>query len=526
MKFDNVKIEHITLALQDFKEKGLPVGFKSSAYFDVKIDGELYPPKPIIAYANFYATGEEPTNDFSGGVDTPCFKAFERLGIPIIRKTESMSSNDESKSLKKEFIHWLIANPKVNYYNNDYGKLEQELDRYNDFFSIDIFNASNLKGVKKFLQKELYETATSDFLEFSEKTSRHLPRAVLGNKNYFEFLNTKQSVDQNNNNFTWVPTYKSIVQHIRDKKDHQKILLDLLKNSGCDLFNDQNEQGNLIELDEIDPFTFFCYLNKYFKQRLEILQNLAKSINAPIPKDDYGIPSANPQKVWMFPYKYERNNDEIDRLWSFFFSALENTITNDQFEDILQIRNVALTKITEALFYVAPETYFPINRPTKQYLEEVLGIKPIFKTFTEYQSILNLIKSKSNKPFYQLSYEARQGFENFDSELKDFEKSIEKNNSLDLEIYFQYLEELTNILNLKIGDDRVVFSCKGNYLNFNIGQRITWRLDPKKDKRFYIITDKKINENTLPFDGGPDHFYHVFNSIDDLEQIRISSLNA
>ena len=106
-----------------------------------------------------------------------------------------MSSTDEPKSLKKEFINWLIANPRVNYYNNDYDKLEQELDRYNDFFSIDIYDTSNLKAVKKFLQKELYETATSDFLEFSERTSRHLPRAVLGNKNYFEFLNTRQSTE-------------------------------------------------------------------------------------------------------------------------------------------------------------------------------------------------------------------------------------------------------------------------------------------------------------------------------------------
>ena len=94
MKFDKVKIEHINLALQDFNDQGLPEGFKASAYFDIEIDGELYPPKPIMAYANYHATGEEPTNNFSGGVDTPCFKAFERLGIPIIKKNESMNIDD------------------------------------------------------------------------------------------------------------------------------------------------------------------------------------------------------------------------------------------------------------------------------------------------------------------------------------------------------------------------------------------------------------------------------------------------
>ena len=329
-----------------------------------------------------------------------------------------------------------------------------------------------------------------------------------------------------NDNFSWVPTYKAIVQFLKNKQNDQAGLIELLKDSGCDVFNDQNPEENIIELNEIDPFTFFCYLNKYYKQRLEILQKLSKTINAPLPKDDFGIPSANPQKVWMFPYKYMRNNNEIDRLWKFFHNALENTISDEQFEDVLQIRGVALTKITEALFYIAPETYFPINGPTKPYLEEVLGIDPIFKTFTDYKSILEQIKSKSDKPFYQLSYEAWQWNDNLDSDLRDFQKSIEKNSNQDLGFYFDYLEGLTRNLNLNEGDNRVVFSCKGNYLNFNIGQRVAWRLDPRKGRRYHIMTDQKINENSEPFDGGPDHFYHVFNERDELTQIKKSSFNA
>ena len=334
------------------------------------------------------------------------------------------------------------------------------------------------------------------------------------------------SKSNKNHNFSWVPTYKDIVQFLKDKQNDQAVLLQLLKDSGCDVFNDQYPENSIIELDEIDPFTFFCYLNKYFKQRLEILQKLAKSINAPLPKDDHGIPSANPQKVWMFPYKYMRNNNEIDRLWKFFHNALENTISDEQFEDVLQIRGVALTKITEALFYIAPETYFPINGPTKPYLEEVMGIDPIFKTFTDYKSILDQIKSKSDKPFYQLSYEAWQWNDNLDSEYRDFQKSIEKNSNQDLEFYFDYLEELSRNLNLNEGDNRVVFSCKGNYLNFNIGQRVAWRLDTRKGRRYHIMTDQEINENSEPFDGGPDHYYHVFNERDELTRIKKSSFNA
>ncbi len=109
MKFDKVSTEHINLAIKDFKEKGYPDGFKASAYFDIEIKGELYPPKPIMAYANYHATGGKPINNFSGGVNTPCFKAFERLGISIIKKTESMSSNAELYKLKEDFLkEWPI----------------------------------------------------------------------------------------------------------------------------------------------------------------------------------------------------------------------------------------------------------------------------------------------------------------------------------------------------------------------------------------------------------------------------------
>ena len=41
MKFDKIQKQHITLALQDFKLKGLPVGFKASTYFDIEIDGGI-----------------------------------------------------------------------------------------------------------------------------------------------------------------------------------------------------------------------------------------------------------------------------------------------------------------------------------------------------------------------------------------------------------------------------------------------------------------------------------------------------
>jgi hypothetical protein len=208
--------------------------------------------------------------------------------------------------------------------------------------------------------------------------------------------------------FTWVETHKELTQFLSTKKNSQKELIDLLKSVGITPFNDKEKLGDHdIELNEIDPFTFFCYIYKYGpERRLKYLQKIAETLKLSIPNDDLGIPSANAQRVWLFPYKFERVNNEIDRLWNFFKKAISNNITDDDFADVLSIRNVAKAKITEALFNINPEKYFPINGPSKPYIKNVLGIEPVFETYSDYIALLEKIKNKISIPFYELSYEA------------------------------------------------------------------------------------------------------------------------
>lgn len=210
------------------------------------------------------------------------------------------------------------------------------------------------------------------------------------------------------NKFSWVETHKELTQFLSTKENSQKELINLLKSVGINPFNDKAKLGEHdTELDEIDPFTFFCYIYKYGpKRRLKYLQKIAETLNISIPNDDSGIPSANAQLVWLFPYKYERVNNEIDRLWDFFNKAINNNVTNNDFADVLTIRNVAKAKITEALFNINPEKYFPINGPTKEYLKNELGIAPSFETYSDYIALLESIKSKISIPFYELSYKA------------------------------------------------------------------------------------------------------------------------
>ncbi|AWV96723.1 McrB family protein [Arcticibacterium luteifluviistationis] len=213
----------------------------------------------------------------------------------------------------------------------------------------------------------------------------------------------------NDNRFSWVNTHKHITQYLSTKENSQYELIELLESVGITPFNDKSVEGKEygIKLDEIDPFTFFCYIYKYGdKKRLEKLQEIAEKLGMEKPLGESGIPSAQAQKVWLFPYKFLRVNNEISRLWSLFHKELKGEITDEDFADALTIKSTGKTKLTEALFYVNPEKYLPINGPTKPYIKEELGIDPKFNTYSEYIELLRKIKLKSDLPFYELSYEA------------------------------------------------------------------------------------------------------------------------
>lgn len=207
--------------------------------------------------------------------------------------------------------------------------------------------------------------------------------------------------------FTWVKTHHDLVEIIKKKRDQQSQLVGMLKKVGIDGLHDENDSGERFELKEIDPFTFFCYIYKFGStRRLKFLQDIAAEFKVSIPNDDNGIPSVNALKVCLFPFESGRKNNEINRLWDIFESALNETITDVQFQDVLNINSTGKTKLIEGLFNILPEKYFPINGPTKLYLSEVLGIDPNFDTFTEYMNILNKIREKTAMPFYEISYEA------------------------------------------------------------------------------------------------------------------------
>ena len=207
--------------------------------------------------------------------------------------------------------------------------------------------------------------------------------------------------------FTWVNTYKEITNWLLSKEMEQPLLIIILKEVGVELSSDLNEKGEYFDLNEIDPFTFFAYINKYKKdsKRLEILKKLhAKlELKCKVPNDVFGIPTSHPLKVWLFPFKDIRNNNEIKNLWRLFRQVVNKKIDNGLFQEVLKIRSVGKGKLSIGFFYTNPEFYLPLDSKTTLYLRKHKE-KYCFNTIAEYLSISEKAKDIFHLKPYEISY--------------------------------------------------------------------------------------------------------------------------
>lgn len=218
--------------------------------------------------------------------------------------------------------------------------------------------------------------------------------------------------------FTWIETYKHITQWLKTKRNDSKELIEILKTIGVDGFKDIDEEDNEFELDEIDPFSFFAYLNKYKtdKKRIEILQKLHKELNFDCakPEDVEGIPTSHPLKVRLFPYKRTRGKNDILNLWNLFIQVDVKEIDNDLFQKVLLIKSVGKNKLSISFFYINPEYYVPLDSRTIAYLRA----NNLQYSFDDINSYLNISEKAKNdlelKP-YEISYNA---WENKNIEVK------------------------------------------------------------------------------------------------------------
>ena len=131
---------------------------------------------------------------------------------------------------------------------------------------------------------------------------------------------------------------------------------------------------------DIDPFTVFGLFNKGLTDanRTAILQAFSGMfhIKAEVPLRFDGIPVLNPMKATFYGFMGDREENDIDNLWSMFDAALHlaqqddteaRKLFSDAFDQVITQKCVRWN-ITMGLYWIRPHYYLSLDSRNREYL--------------------------------------------------------------------------------------------------------------------------------------------------------------
>ena len=235
--------------------------------------------------------------------------------------------------------------------------------------------------------------------------------------------------------FLWVDFYQEFAQKLAVYRDDR---LDLIKKVKeiyklSDISMPTLEKDN--NLVDIDPFTVFGMFNKKLRDenRIKLLEAIAKlfDLKSKVPTSFDSLPVLNPQNATYYRFVDERNDGDIDDLWSLFISAIEydkNPISENKenvsnyFDIVNNQKGNGNSKITMGLYWIAPNTFLNLDSrnqwfifesgkfPSKildgiESLDSKISSADYFKLIEKVKTYLQSPESKW-KNFKELSFEA------------------------------------------------------------------------------------------------------------------------
>lgn len=209
--------------------------------------------------------------------------------------------------------------------------------------------------------------------------------------------------------FSWISLFNEIAHWILPYRNRQKELCDILRNVGFTGNLEDEDNNGKKGLEKIDPFTFFSFFMKIKNEenRIGHLKKLKElvGLKRDLPTDFAGVPSAQPMSLWYFGgYEKDRGADVIDLLWDFAEEAISDGLSPKTFQTVLALPRIQIAKLSQGLFWLNPNSFYPIDAH-RNYLEEN-GINPEVANLDDYLNVLEKIKSKFQKPFYEISHDA------------------------------------------------------------------------------------------------------------------------
>lgn len=454
MLFEKVKFEHIIKGIQDFSEKGLPNGFGPSTSFNLMFNGEKYPPKAVMAYANYHASGRKIERYFKGGDNTECFKVLRDEGF----KVEPKSSTNAMVNIKLDFAKWLLKNAPESYNQYLGGSVQSVLERLNEiqkffneleFFNVNQQNYSGLINKILFNFKKKERLKNPEFMEYDKFHSNGIPKAVMGKNNYCEFLEDRFSSTSKN-------------QKLYDLKKQFLVEWPIEKLKTMTL----DEYTNLEK-------TSFCYWLEAITTDLgSIWGGSAYKFGIfkrkEIESDNYNEKRKS-DGVYAWYGKYGDNAEDVFKKIKEIVLEIIECVQNNNLEAIDTIDLGDAYKWKIAFLY---GNFNVINIFKKEMLKksaEFLGYNKRDNKISLFNQFI--LSKKGDEDFFDFSKSLWERFDKKNNaDIIEFQNQIDNSNPASLNIFFSILDKLIEELDIE-NNDKFVFSTRTNKLSFQVGKR-------------------------------------------------------
>lgn len=325
--------------------------------------------------------------------------------------------------------------------------------------------------------------------------------------------------------FNWVPLYKEIASWLLQYRNRQEELCDILRKIGYKgNLTDQTDKRE-IPLKVMDPFTFMAFIQKMRdfekrRERLLALKNLV-GLKSEVPSSYEGLPSAMALSLWYFPFKYLREDGQLDLLWDLAEQAVHGKLKPDTFSKVYAFKGIRLAKLTQGLFWLNPEVFYPIDSH-KEFLSKK-NIDTDVETLADYERVLKEVNKTFQEPHYKISHEAWLSSQSApaktNQKMNNYDQIVSSAEEEKYEFYINTLKAVVKQFGLKPSDDRIVFSTSRQRLNFTVGQRYCFVLLPGDDSTYFgMISSKKLNSNSNRFSGTVKAYYTEIDEIAEVKQ--------
>ena len=287
--------------------------------------------------------------------------------------------------------------------------------------------------------------------------------------------------------YTWSKLFNILLPHLLTYKNQSNALLSILKELGINL--PPAHQDNNIALAAIDPFTFIAAINRFAQKRVDFFMQLAQLWQIPAPNitQIQALPVSAANYYWYYPLNTASQESTIQLLWELFDAALKQDLNEDLFNAVLALPSVGKQKLTQALFWVNPTDFLPIDKHTIAYLQKQGMAQVQFKDFATYTRLLQDIRFSTKLPFPTIVAQAQQ-----------WSKQQSKPAYYMLGAFWGNADQSARFLQHQIWEDNAQNIYREQILNFTIGDKVALK-QMHKSGTFFIKAIGTVSAN--PQDG-------------------------